>query len=341
MGRPKELNIFEYPIGDVFIENITNDKNVNIKSNETLKIINVSFKNILKSFNIDINKDFKRLEFEFEQGSTLTNDFILDKIEQLKKKTNGYTEKDWALKIIEIVEGKSLNNNYYFYYSHVINHLLQISFIENSEVKPFKINKYLNNNKNEIGHITKLKEDKHLISIEDLDSIFDKCNDLEKTIIGILISTGMRSKGFLNLKKDNIDFKNNTITTLEKGNKETKYLIVPFLLQRMIDTNFFDTKWDKPTFFKLIKGLNRYTNTKTVNIHPHAFRHTFATLLVKNGVSINEISKMLNHSSVKITEQYYVIENSADIAKRVNLPFNISREKENTLPKFWLWLKGV
>ena len=39
--------------------------------------------------------------------------------------------------------------------------------------------------------------------------------------------------------------------------------------------------------------------------HPHKFRHTFSVDLLSKGVSLENVSKALGHSSVKITEKYY------------------------------------
>jgi len=39
--------------------------------------------------------------------------------------------------------------------------------------------------------------------------------------------------------------------------------------------------------------------------HPHRFRHTFSVDLLSKGVSLENVSKALGHSSVKITEKYY------------------------------------
>jgi len=39
--------------------------------------------------------------------------------------------------------------------------------------------------------------------------------------------------------------------------------------------------------------------------HPHRFRHTFALELLKNGVPMEEVSILLGHSSVRITEKHY------------------------------------
>lgn len=39
--------------------------------------------------------------------------------------------------------------------------------------------------------------------------------------------------------------------------------------------------------------------------HPHRFRHTFAVELLKKGVPMEEVSILLGHSSVRITEKHY------------------------------------
>ena len=54
------------------------------------------------------------------------------------------------------------------------------------------------------------------------------------------------------------------------------------------------------------KKFKRYIRQQGLNdgIHFHSLRHTFATWLVKEGVSIYEIQKLLGHSSVKVTEVY-------------------------------------
>jgi site-specific recombinase XerD len=39
--------------------------------------------------------------------------------------------------------------------------------------------------------------------------------------------------------------------------------------------------------------------------HPHRFRHAFAVELLKNGVPMEEVSILLGHSSVRITEKHY------------------------------------
>lgn len=44
---------------------------------------------------------------------------------------------------------------------------------------------------------------------------------------------------------------------------------------------------------------------KVPQAHAHRFRHTFAVELLKKGVPIEEVSILLGHSSVRITERHY------------------------------------
>jgi integrase/recombinase XerC len=44
--------------------------------------------------------------------------------------------------------------------------------------------------------------------------------------------------------------------------------------------------------------------TKEVHIHPHLFRHSFAIGLLRNGVDILVVSKLLGHSNIQTTQRY-------------------------------------
>lgn len=48
-----------------------------------------------------------------------------------------------------------------------------------------------------------------------------------------------------------------------------------------------------------------FTTAKIQGGHPHRFRHTFAVELLKKGVPMEEVSILLGHSSVRITEKHY------------------------------------
>jgi integrase/recombinase XerD len=41
------------------------------------------------------------------------------------------------------------------------------------------------------------------------------------------------------------------------------------------------------------------------NAHSHRFRDTFATTLLESGVSLENVSKLLAHDSIRVTEKHY------------------------------------
>jgi len=56
----------------------------------------------------------------------------------------------------------------------------------------------------------------------------------------------------------------------------------------------------------LSKRFKRYVHIAGMNpkLHFHSLRHTFATWLVQDGVSLYEVQKLLGHSSIAVTQVY-------------------------------------
>ena len=57
-------------------------------------------------------------------------------------------------------------------------------------------------------------------------------------------------------------------------------------------------------------------------LHFHSLRHTFASLLVQNGVSLYQVQKLLGHSSARVTEVYAHLQNPLlhDVVNTINIP---------------------
>ena len=54
-------------------------------------------------------------------------------------------------------------------------------------------------------------------------------------------------------------------------------------------------------------------------LHPHLFRHTFCTKLLRRGVDITTVSKLAGHDSVNMTAKYYIQTSRADKQAAVEL----------------------
>lgn len=61
---------------------------------------------------------------------------------------------------------------------------------------------------------------------------------------------------------------------------------------------------------------------KIERIKIHGFRHSYATMMVKNGINPNILQKQLGHSDIKVTLKYYVHFELDDQSKEVNRIFN-------------------
>lgn len=50
-------------------------------------------------------------------------------------------------------------------------------------------------------------------------------------------------------------------------------------------------------------------------LHPHDFRHSYATLLKNEGISLEDISTMLNHAGTDVTKKFYIKVDTSKVRK--------------------------
>ena len=126
----------------------------------------------------------------------------------------------------------------------------------------------------------------------------------------MLIDTGARISEILNIKISNINYSNNTIYLDVTKTHNSRY--VPYteatkvLLKKYIEENDFK---NNKLFDLSISGVEslfrRIKDRLNLNkFHPHMLRHTLATKLHKNGVSIMIVQKIMGHKNISTTERY-------------------------------------
>lgn len=181
--------------------------------------------------------------------------------------------------------------------------------------KMFEYNKIKNSN---LSALKKFREEFRthgILNEKEVNNLLQYLNsnqlkERNKLVIYLLIDTGIRLEELLNIKVSNINFSNRTIL-LEKT-KTHRVRIVPFtegtafLLKKFIDNNLFIndklinlSKSAIESLFRRIKKrlhLNKFC--------PHMLRHTLATKLHKNSVSLIVIQKIMGHAKVSTTERY-------------------------------------
>lgn len=142
---------------------------------------------------------------------------------------------------------------------------------------------------------------------------------LIKTVVQTLFYTGMRISECLNLKIENIDLDNEIIHVINgKGSKDRDLPInktlLPILKNHLISKNdeannnyVFSTKrsghLSSPYVNRILDDTVKKLGWKK-HISAHILRHSFASNLIKNGVSIVYVQKLLGHSNLKVTSIY-------------------------------------
>lgn len=153
-----------------------------------------------------------------------------------------------------------------------------------------------------------------------------------KNIFTFLLS-GRRISEVLQLKYSDINFENNTFkvsASTAKGKKELIFNLDNYLLDaiksqaRLCDVDLSESlttrklfKYTKETprvhFQNLLKAMN------LPKLRLHDIRHMLATTLVQNGVPIADISVLLGHSSIAITESRYANKSKDQASRALNV----------------------
>lgn len=147
----------------------------------------------------------------------------------------------------------------------------------------------------------------------------------------LLLDTGMRIGECLAIEVEDVDINNRAIFLPAENTKGKRGRYVYFsqimrqelrrwlkYKDRYVESEYlFCTTKGNPlmirTFEKKLKDYGKRAGLK--NIHPHQLRNNFAKRFLMAGGNIYTLSKILGHSSVKVTEQIYLDLTDTDIRK--------------------------
>ena len=145
----------------------------------------------------------------------------------------------------------------------------------------------------------------------------------DRAIIEVFYSTGIRRNELINLELSDVDYHEGFVRINSgKGNKDRvvpigkiacRYIenyvkaVRPMLVKDPTDNHLFltinGTNISENRVWQLIKVYSKKTKIKK-NITTHTFRHTCATLMLKNKANIRHIQELLGHSSLDSTQVY-------------------------------------
>jgi integrase len=165
---------------------------------------------------------------------------------------------------------------------------------------------------------------KYLDSWETAQKIIDNAQDHLKPIIYTALYTGFRRGNLLNLKWENLDFKNNTINikVKDKNRDGGKNLSIPMIdkLKEVLQAIPRESEYVFTYKGDRIKDIKHswHTALKNADIpytNFHTLRHTCATWLLKKTGNIKLTQQILGHADIKTTTKYaHVLDDEKRIA---------------------------
>lgn len=168
----------------------------------------------------------------------------------------------------------------------------------------------------------------HTLSVDDLNTLLDENIDAntstniirDRAIIELFYSSGLRLAELASLDIDTIDFVENQIRVIGKGNKER---IVPVgTMARAAVKDWLERRGEyanpgERALFVNFRGgrlsvrgiqfrLTEWARRKgfSQHVHPHALRHSFASHLLESSGDLRAVQEMLGHADISTTQIY-------------------------------------
>lgn len=168
-----------------------------------------------------------------------------------------------------------------------------------------------------------------VLSVTEVDSIIEAIDPTtalgvrNRAIIEMLYSCGLRVSELVELRFEDIDFEENLVRVVGKGDKQrfvplgdmARQRLEAYLPDRLAMTpadrksanviflNRRGAKLTRVMIFTLVRQAVAAAGIdKTVS--PHSFRHSFATHLLAGGADIRQVQVLLGHSDITTTEIY-------------------------------------
>ena len=171
-----------------------------------------------------------------------------------------------------------------------------------------------------LGSIKCVKKIKTIYSEVDIERLKFNCKSKRDfAIVMFLKSTGCRISEMTSLNRSDVNLSTLECTVFGKGAKERTVFLDPVAGMALMDYLKERTDDSKALFVgkgttRLKPGGVRFMLTKlskvaNVNhVHPHKFRRTLATNLIRHGMPIQEVATILGHDKLDTTMQYVVLD---------------------------------
>ncbi len=322
------------------------------KSPNTQKTYCYSLKHFF-TYLVEIGKNYKhiRLEDLVDFVGWLRSPYVSSKVISIKQKKAKRTEKTINLTITVIA-------NFYDYLyrnEEVQNDMMdklmkQVFTWGNSRYKSFL--HHVNKDKPSIRNILKIKEPRKKVDTltkEQVQQVLQSTTNIrDRFLIQLLFETGLRIGEALALFMEDFVFDHangHRIRLIDRGELENGAMLktgereiyvsqslmdlyddylYEVLDELELDSNFVFVKLrgkdvGKPMEYWNVESLFKRLKKNTgINLHPHLFRHTHATIYYQKTKDIKQVQERLGHSQIQTTMNLYLHPSDEDIREDWN-----------------------
>jgi integrase/recombinase XerD len=184
-----------------------------------------------------------------------------------------------------------------------------------------------------------------VLNVNEVEKILDAPNTStklglrDKALLEIFYACGLRVSELINLKVADLFLNEEIIRVFGKGSKERlipigssaikwieEYLSKsrPLLVKKAKSENYLylnnrGTKLSRMGIWKIVHQNSEAAGIKK-EVHPHTFRHSFATHLLEGGADLRAVQEMLGHADISTTQIYTHLDR--DYIKQIHREFH-------------------
>jgi len=179
--------------------------------------------------------------------------------------------------------------------------------------------------------------------LDTTDAACDSYAPRDSAILHVLYSTGCRSAELCSMTTDRVDLANARIHIIGKYKRERFVFLTPAAIRALEVWIALRPRWAGPhnyLWLNLPSGaplsdrvLRLIVHDRgarglgmPMNVHPHMFRHSFATHVTDNGADLADVARMMGHASLDSTMVYmHTAPNRLAAAHAAAMPQEIAR----------------
>lgn len=174
------------------------------------------------------------------------------------------------------------------------------------------------------------KISRNLFTRNELDDFFSMIDTdnvygfVDRTMFELFYATGMRTSELLNLKLKHINLEDGLITIFDGKGRKDRTCILTIIARRYLEvyldkvrSQYLNDGYSSEYVFPTVHGkiqdkkwiserIDRYRNLANIQHQAtcYAFRRSFATHLLQEGVNIRYIQRLMGHLSIRTTLRY-------------------------------------